>query len=176
MKARDVMTTPVVTVAPDASLLEAGELMVKHDISALPVVDKQGRLVGLVTERDFLRPAAPAAGRQRPRWLQVLTGQAKDGFRHPAERKVADVMTADPITVTEDTTLDKAIALMDRHSFHRLPVMRGSTLVGIISRADLLRALVQSLHKASTLSKQYADIRARMTALERESWLHRTRP
>ncbi len=176
MKARDVMTSSVVTVAPEASLLEAGELMVKHDISALPVLDRQARLVGIVTERDFLRPTTDGTGHERPRWLQVLMGRVKDGFRRSAERKVADVMTADPVTVTEDTPLDQVVMLMDRHSFHRLPVMRGATLVGIVSRADLLRALVQSLHKTSILSKQDADIRARLTALERESWLHRTRP
>jgi CBS domain-containing protein len=176
MKARDVMTSSVVTVAPDTSLLEAGELMVKHDISGLPVMDKEARLVGLITERDFLRPTGCGPDYKRPRWFQILTGQAKDGFRRQTERKVADVMTANPITVTEDTPLDEVVAHMDSHCIHRLPVVRGPKLVGIISRADLLRALVQSLHKTSALSKQDADIRARMTELERESWLHRTRP
>ena len=65
---------------------------------------------------------------------------------------------------------------MDHHCIHRLPVMRGVKLVGIVSRADLLRALVQSIHKASALSKHDDNLRARMTELERELWLHRTRP
>lgn len=176
MKVRDVMTSPVVSVGPDTTLLEAGELMLKHDISGLPVLDKDARLVGLITERDFLRPTGSGRGYQRPRWFQVLTGQAKDGFRRHADRKVAEVMTADPVTITEETPLEEVVGLMGHHLIHRLPVMRGAKLVGIVSRADLLRALVQSLHKTSALSKRDEDIRARMTELERESWLHRTRP
>ncbi|MGZ5849388.1 MAG: CBS domain-containing protein [Methyloceanibacter sp.] len=176
MKVRDVMTSPVVSVGPDTTLLEAGELMLKHDISGLPVLDKEARLVGLITERDFLRPTGSGPDYKRPRWFQALTGQARDGFRRQADRKVADVMTADPVTITEETPLEQVVGLMDHHCIHRLPVMRGAKLVGIVSRADLLRALVQSLHKTSAMSKHDDDLRARMTELERESWLHRTRP
>jgi CBS domain-containing protein len=175
MKVRDVMSSPVVSVAPDTSLLEAGELMLRHDISGLPVLDKEARLVGIITERDFLRPTGCGPGYKRPRWFQVLTGQAKDGFRQPS-RKVADVMTAAPVTITEETPLVEVVALMDHHRIHRLPVMRNSKVVGIVSRADLLRALVQSLRKTTAISKRDEDLRARMTELERESWLHRTRP
>jgi CBS domain-containing protein len=176
MKVRDVMTSPVVSVGPDTSLLEAGELMLRHDISGLPVLDKEARLMGLITERDFLRPAGCGPDYKRPRWFQVLTGQAKDEFRRQSNRKVADVMTADPVTITEDMPLEEVVGLMDHHLIHRLPVMRGAKLVGIVSRADLLRALVQSLRKTSAMSKHDDDLRARMTELERESWLHRTRP
>ena len=176
MKARDVMTSFVVTVGPDTSLLAAGELMLRHDISGLAVVDKEARLVGIITERDFLRPTGSGPDYKRPRWFQVVAGQAKAVFNRQSQRKVADVMTANPVTITEDTSLDEAVRLMDHHCIHRLPVMRGAKLVGIISRADLLRALVQSLCKTSALSKRDEDIRARMTELERESWLHRTRP
>jgi CBS domain-containing protein len=175
MKVRDVMTSPVVTAKLDSSLLEAGELMLKHDISGLPAVDKEGRLVGLITERDFLRPPGSGPDYKRPRWFQVLVGQAEDGFHRQAARKVADVMTPNPVTITEDTPLDQVVGRMDRLDLHRLPVIRGAKLVGIISRADLLRALVQSLHKTLAISKQDENLRARMTELERESWLHRTR-
>jgi CBS domain-containing protein len=176
MKVRDVMSSPVVSVRPDTSLLEAGELMLRHDISGLPVLDGEGRLVGLITERDFLRPTGYAPGYKRPRWFQVLSGQAKDDFARQANRKVADIMTANPITIAEDTPLEEVVGLMDHHYIHRLPVMRGAKLVGIVSRADLLRALVQSLRKTSAISKRDEDLRARMTEIERESWLHRTRP
>jgi CBS domain-containing protein len=176
MKARDVMTSSVVTVGPDTLLLEAGELMLKNDISGLPVVDKEARLVGIITERDFLRPTGSGPDYKRPRWFQVIAGQVKDGFRRQAHRKVAEVMTANPITITEDTSLDEAVGIMDHHSIHRLPVMRKAKLVGIVSRADLLRALVQSIHKTSAMSKHDENLRARLTELERESWLHRTRP
>jgi CBS domain-containing protein len=176
MRVRDVMTSPVVSVGPDTSLLEAGELMIRHDISGLPVLDKEARLVGLITERDFLRPTGSGPDYKRPRWFQVLVGQAKDEFSRQADRKVADVMTADPITITEETPLEEVVGLMDQHCIHRLPVVRGTKVVGIVSRADLLRALVQSLCKSSAMSKRDENLRARMTEIERESWLHRTRP
>jgi CBS domain-containing protein len=176
MKVRDVMSSPVVSVRPDTSLLEAGELMLRHDISGLPVLDGEGRLVGLITERDFLRPTGSGPDYKRPRWFQVLSGQVKDGFRRQSERKVADVMTVDPVSITEETPLEEVVGLMDHHCIHRIPVMREAKLVGIVSRADLLRALVQSLRKTSAISKRDEDLRARMTEIERESWLHRTRP
>ena len=176
MKVRDVMTSPVVSVSPDTSILDAGELMLRYDISGLPVVDTGGHLVGIVTERDFLRPAGSSTDYKRPRWFQVLTGQAPKTFAVPCERKIAEVMTTNPITVTEDTPLEETVRLMDERCIHRLLVTRGAKLVGIVSRADLLRALVQSLRKTSTVSRRDEDLRARMTELERQSWLHRTRP
>jgi CBS domain-containing protein len=94
MKVRDVMTSPVVSVGPDTPLLEAGELMLRNDISGLPVLDREARLVGLITERDFLRPTGCGPDYKRPRWFQVLAGRAKDEFGRQSNRKVADVMTA----------------------------------------------------------------------------------
>ena len=177
MKVRDVMTRDVVSVSADASVLQAGELMVRHDISGLPVVDTKGHLVGIVTERDFFRPDEPSASHSRPRWLQLLTGQswlpaAPERFR---ERRVCDVMTRDPATVTEDASLDKVVDLMELRGIKRLPVMRDGQLVGVISRGDLLRALVISIRKDMAAAKESEAARARLTELERESWLHRAR-
>jgi CBS-domain-containing membrane protein len=112
MKIRDVMTQPAISVPVDASVLQAGELMVRHDISGLPVTDAKGHLVGIVTERDFLRPAGVSTGFRRPRWLEVITGQSippaePERFR---ERRVADVMTPEAVTVVEDTPLDEWFA------------------------------------------------------------------
>ncbi|HZP10312.1 CBS domain-containing protein [Methyloceanibacter sp.] len=96
-----------------------------NELPPPPVVDGYGHLVGLITERNFLRPGA---GHKRPRWFQVLAGRVKKGLRQQAGRKVDDVMTPDPIIATEDASLDQVVVLVDRHSFHRLPVMRGTTL------------------------------------------------
>lgn len=177
MKVSDVMTGPVVSVGPDASVLEAGELMLSHDISGLPVVDQAGRLIGMVTERDFLRPPRRGTAYERPRWFQVVTGQAAvdDGFDHYSARKIAEVMTPSPITVTEDLALDEAVRLMHDHDVMRLPVLRGGKLVGIVARADLLRALIKAVRASSAASEQDRELRAHMTELERQSWLHRTR-
>jgi CBS domain-containing protein len=177
MKVGDVMTTSVVSVGPEASVLEAGELMLARDISGLPVIDAQGRLIGIVTERDFLRPPRARRGEQRPRWFQVMTGGAtmQDGFNHRSGRKVDEVMTPAPITVTEDTPLDEAARLMHEHDVTRLPVVRGSKLVGIVARADLLRALIKAVHETTVAVEKDRELRAHLTEIERQSWLHRTR-
>ena len=177
MRVRDVMTQEVIPVAADASVLQAGELMARYDISGLPVVDDEGHLVGIVTERDFLRPEKTTGDRPRPRWFEVLAGRsippaAPDRFR---ERRVAEVMTPNPITVGEDMPLDEVVQLIELRDIKRLPVMRGDQLVGVVSRGDLLRALVQSIHNGAGAMKESQATRARLTELERQSWLHRTR-
>ena len=143
MKAKDVMTRHVVTIAPNASILEALRLMLQHKISGLPVVDEKGNLAGIVTEGDFLRRAETGTERKRSRWFEFLVGPgalAADYVRSHA-RRVDEVMTTDVHTITEDAPLDDVVALMEKHRIKRLPVMRGGELVGILSRANLLHAL-----------------------------------
>jgi CBS domain-containing protein len=143
MKAREIMTMEVVSVSPDASILEAVRLMVQNRISGLPVVDHQGTLVGVVTEGDFLRRAETGTQRKRARWIEFFMGQGQsvDEYVHTHGRKVADVMTPTPITITEDTRLDDIVNLMEQSSVKRLPVARQGRVVGIVSRANLLHAL-----------------------------------
>ena len=124
MRAREIMTMEVVSVSPDASILEAVRLMLQNRISGLPVVDRQGMLVGVVTEGDFLRRAETGTQRKRARWIEFFMGpgQSADEYVHSHGRKVADVMTSTPITITEDTRLDDIVSLMERSSIKRLPV------------------------------------------------------
>ena len=177
MEVHEVMTWSVISVPAEASVLEAGELMVRHDISGLPVVDANGHLVGMVTERDFLRPDGITVDTRRPRWFEVLAGRSNPpaGPARCRERKVADVMTTNPVTVCEDTPLDEAARLMESRAIKRLPVLRNGELVGVVSRADLLRALVRSIREGTGPAKETEAARARLTELERQSWLHRTR-
>jgi len=143
MKAKDVMTPHVITVAPDASILEALRLMLQNKISGLPVVDKNGDLAGIVTEGDFLRRTETGTERKRPRWVEFILGPgtlAKD-YVHSHARRIDEVMTADVQTITEDCELDDVVALMEKHRIKRIPVVRGNALVGIVSRANLLHAL-----------------------------------
>jgi len=117
--------------------------MLRHKISGLPVVDADGKLLGIVTEGDFLRRAETATERRRPRWLNFLVGPGRlaDEYVQTHTRKIADVMTSEPYTVTEDTSLEEVVTLMEKHRIKRLPVMRKKQLVGIVSRANLLHAL-----------------------------------
>jgi CBS domain-containing protein len=173
MKASDVMSSRVVSIAPEATVLEAIELMLENRISGLPVIDRAGALVGIVTEGDFLRRAETGTERKRPRWLEFLLGPnrlAKD-YVHSHGRKVEEVMTRELVTASEDTPLDEVVRIMERKRIKRLPVMRGRDVVGIVSRANLLHALATMSRDLPGLAKCDADIRQRvMDELARQPW------
>jgi CBS domain-containing protein len=143
MRAQQVMTTPVITVRTDTTILEAADIMLRQHISGLPVVDESGKLVGIVSEGDFIRRSELGTQRKRGRWLQFFVGPNKvaSEFVHEQGRMVGEIMTSDPIAVGEDSSLDEIVLLMERKNIKRLPVMRGDRLVGIVTRANLLQAL-----------------------------------
>jgi CBS domain-containing protein len=173
MKVRDVMTKPVVSIDAEAPISFAIRLMLQKKISGLPVVDAAGNLVGVVTEGDFLRRAETGSQVAPPRWLEFLMGPgplARDYVKAHG-RKVSEVMTRDAKTVDEDTQLNDVVALMERNHIKRVPVLRGKKLVGIVSRANLLRALVSYLHPASAPANGDATIReAILRELNNERW------
>ena len=143
MRAHQIMTRNVITVRPDSSIVDAAKLMLEHHVSGLPVLDKDGALVGIVSEGDFLRRSEIGTQRKRPRWLQYLMspGRAANEFVHQSGRKVEEIMAREPVTVTEDTQLEELVSLMEKHDIKRLPVMRDDRLVGIVTRANLLQAV-----------------------------------
>jgi CBS domain-containing protein len=172
---RDVMTRSVVSVRPDASIAEAAQKMVAHQISGLPVIDEAGKLVGIVTDRDLLRREKGQSRSERPRWLDFLIGPEppQRAFMPFHERRVSEVMTAEPLTVAEDAPLQAAVRLMEQHQLKRLPVMRGDRIVGIIARGDLIRALAMKIIKVQATNN--AVQRDRLLELERQAWMHRIR-
>ncbi|KAA0074148.1 CBS domain-containing protein [Tardiphaga sp. P9-11] len=143
MRAHQIMTRNVLTVSPNTTVEVAAKTMLDHHISGLPVLDMSGNLVGIVSERDFLRRAEIGTQRKRPRWLQFFMspGSVADDFVHERGRAVSDVMTSDPITVTESMPLTDVVALMEKKNVKRLPVVNGRRLVGIITRANLMQAV-----------------------------------
>src|SRR5438094_8226045 len=140
MRAHQIMTRSVTTVAPDATILEAANVMLRWHVSGLPVVDAAGKLVGIVSEGDFMRRGEIGTRRKRGRWLKFLLGAGATAadYVHEQGRKLSGVMTADPIIVAEDATLEQIVMSMETNGVKRLPVMRGDELVGIVSRANLL--------------------------------------
>jgi len=172
MKVCDFMTRRVVTVPPDTSILSAAQLMLEHKISGLPVIDDQGRVVGIVSEHDLLR--RHGNGMKRPHWLQLMIGDAElagepAGFH---DRKVSEVMTRDPVTVTPASPIGEACRLIEDRGIKRLPVVQDGMLVGIIARADLMRALTSAVRIAANAD---AGVKARLAELERQFWLNRAR-
>ena len=173
MKAGNVMTRKVVSIRPNASIAEMVRLMLDNRISGLPVIDDHGELVGIVTEGDCLRRAETGTERKRPRWLEFIIGPSRLAaeYIHAHSRKVAEVMTQAPITITEDTALDDIVHLMETHRIKRLPVVRDRKVVGIVSRADLLHALASAAKSIPTGTPTDAAIRDQLvTELAKQPW------
>ena len=144
MKISEIMTQEVMSVAPQTPIREAAEIMLKNHISGLPVIDERDVLVGIVTEGDFLRRAELGTEKRRPKWLEFVVNPAKlaGEYVHSHSRTVANVMTTQVYTVGEETSLQEAVDVMERRQVKRLPVTRAGRVVGIVTRANLLRALV----------------------------------
>ena len=173
MKAKDVMTSPVVSIELDASIWQAVRIMLQRHISGLPVIDQKGALVGIVTEGDFLRRAETGTQRRRPRWLEYLIGPGRlaDEYTRSHGRKVSEIMTADPLTITEDTPLDEIVRLMEKRQIKRLPVVREQHVVGIVSRANLVHALASVARDIRPTLPSDQAIRDRILAeLASQSW------
>jgi CBS domain-containing protein len=152
MKASDIMTTGVVSTKPECPLSEVLQAMRDRRISGLPVINSAGKLVGILTEGDCLRRVETGTEIKRPLWRELFTGPEKlaEEYIRAHGRKVVEVRTPDPITVTEDTDVSEIIHLMEKNRIKRLPVMKGDAVVGIVSRANVIRALAGLLHGAKT--------------------------
>ena len=173
MKAQDVMTQHVIAVGPNDPVTKAVRTMLQNDISGLPVLDVEGQLVGMITEGDLLRRAETATQRKRPRWLEFFVGAGKlaDEYVRTHGRKVREVMTADPVSVVEETPLEDVVTLMERRRIKRVPVVRGAKVIGIVSRANLLHALARLSGEAKPASADDKTIRQSLVAeLGHEKW------
>jgi CBS domain-containing protein len=171
MRAHQIMTRSLITIAPDATILEAAKTMLRHHVSGLPVVDAAGKLVGIVSEGDFIRRNEIGTQRRRGRWLTFLLGDSVADYIREHGRKISDVMTSEPITVTEDATLEDIVNAMETNDIKRLPVMRGDNLVGIVSRANLLQAVASLAHEIPDPTADDDHIRRRIIqALEKNDW------
>lgn len=143
MQAKDIMTTSVISVPLEGQIEDAVRLMLDHHISALPVVDAQGDLKGLVSEGDLMRRVRETDGPRRSWWLEVLGGtrESAQDFVKLKSHHVEDVMTRNIVSVEEDTKVAEIARLLEKHRIKRVPVLRDDRLVGIVSRANLLHAL-----------------------------------
>ena len=171
MRAHQIMTRAVVTVTPDSTILEAADIMLKHHVSGLPVVDAAGKLVGIVSEGDFIRRSEIGTQRKRSRWLKFLMGTDATQYVREHGRKVSEVMTRDPLTIAEDATLEEIVNAMEANGIKRMPVMRDGKLVGIVSRANLLHAVASLAREIPDPTADDDHIRSRIIqALEKHDW------
>ena len=144
MRVRDVMTYGVIGVPESASLAEAVETMLRSRVSALFVFDADNAVIGVLSEGDLLRRSELGSERKRPHWLELLLGSGRlaEAYAHEHGRKVGEVMTPNVETISEDADLSEAVDRMIHRHIKRLPVLRGQTVVGVISRSDLLKGLL----------------------------------
>ncbi len=175
MQAKDVMTQTVISLDPDDTILRAIRLMLQNKISGLPVVDKSGQLVGIVTEGDFLRRSETATERHRPRWIEFLTGPGPLASEYVRSngRKVSEVMTTHVISIAEGAPLADVVQLMEKYQVKRVLVLRENKLVGIISRSNIVRAVAVAGRQASQAvpATDDAEIRQQlMASLETQRW------
>ena len=146
MKTRDFMTSPVVSVTPDMPVNQVARVLLEHGISAAPVVDERGELIGMISEGDLIARDDRAREARRDWWLTLL---AEGEALHPdflasvkaPQTRVRNVMTSPVITVGEETELSDVARLLTAHRIKRVPVLSDGRIVGILSRADCVRAL-----------------------------------
>jgi CBS domain-containing protein len=145
MHARDVMTTEIVSVSPENSVRHAAEIMLTHNVSGLPVIDGRGVLMGIISEGDLIRRTE--LGSEAIVSLvngALLAEERASAYIRRSSWKVGDAMSRNPIVIDEDTSLARVSRLMQEHGIKRIPVARNGELVGIVSRADLLKAIVMA--------------------------------
>jgi len=144
MRADDIMSMEVVTVSPDAHVRDIAKKLLEHHVSALPVVDGQGRLLGIVSEGDLMRRRESGTERRQSWWLRLLQNPNELAGEYVKTHGLhaKDVMTQKVITVTEDTPVTKIAELLEKHHIKRVPVVHDGRVVGIVSRANLLHGLI----------------------------------
>jgi len=146
MKAADVMVTNVISVTPNVLVQDVAYILLSNRISAVPIVDDEGELLGIVSEGDLMRRAETGTGRHRPWWLAMLTGRDIRALDYAKEhsRRITDVMTSKVVTATPDTPLRDIATLLEKNGIKRVPIVKDGKMVGIVSRANLLQALASS--------------------------------
>lgn len=174
MRAHQIMTRPVITVTPDTTMVEAANLMLQKHVSGLPVVDATGKLVGMISEGDFIRRSEIGTQRKRGRFLKFILGPgtAASDFVQEHGRRVSEIMTSEPlITVGEETSLEQIVELMERNSIKRIPVIRDDKVVGIVSRSNLLQAVASLARDVPDPTADDDHIRNRVIdTLAKQEW------
>jgi CBS domain-containing protein len=148
--AKSVMTTDTITVPPETTVAETARRMLIHHVSAVPVVDPDNRLLGLVSEGDVMRYFGKQFQSKRAEWLRMLAEGESLAPEFLAEirlnqRHVCEIMSTAIVSADEEASLAELADLMLEHGIKRVPILRDGALVGIVSRADLIRVVVENL-------------------------------
>jgi CBS domain-containing protein len=172
MLAKDIMSSPVISIEPSASIAEAARLMLSHHISGLPVVLADGRLVGMVSEGDFLRRSEIGTEQKHSGWLSFFLspGKAADEYVRSHGRRIEEIMSDNVVCTRPDAPLEEIVGQMIDRNIKRLPVVLDNKLEGIVSRSDLLRALAGQLPTTLTAATDAQLEDAIVLELRRRAW------
>ena len=165
MQAKDIMTTNVTTVGEDATVQEIAKLLLERRISAVPVVDRSGSVIGMVSEGDLMRRAETGTERHLSWWLGLLASPDEKSIAYVKSHggHVADVMTRGVVSLDEHDTLEAIADRLEKHHIKRAPVIRDGKIIGIVSRADLLHGLV-ARQAAPVATAEDSTIRSKIEA------------
>jgi CBS domain-containing protein len=151
LKAKDIMTKKVITISPDATVEELARTLMENKISGVPVVSAEGRMEGIVTENDLIRKNKrlhiPTVIRLFDAFILLGSGKAEDEIKKMAATTVGEIATEKVVSITEDTSLDEIATIMAEQHIHLLPVLREGAVVGIIGKADMVRAMTDEASK-----------------------------
>ena len=173
MRAVDVMVRDVVTVHPDTGVADAVKLLAEYDVSALPVLDDAGNLVGMLSEADLIHRVEIGTEKRRAWWQEALTGASTlaADFAKSHGKKVGEVMAAGVVSVSEDTPLSEIAALLERKRIKRVPVVKDGKLVGIVSRSNLIQALASVVDRVDQHDETDRQIRLELLSrLQQQPW------
>ncbi len=173
MRAIDVMVRHVITVHPDTDVADAIKLLSEHDVSALPVVDSEDHVIGIISEADLIHRVEIGTEKHRPWWLEAVTGASAlaEDFAKSHGKKVEELMTTDVVSATEDTPLSEIAALLERKRIKRVPIVRDGKLLGVVSRSNLIQALASIIGHNEETHDRDLDIRHELLAqLEQQPW------
>jgi CBS domain-containing protein len=168
MKAADVMVRDVITVKPDDKVADAVELLSTYDISALPVVDDNRRIVGILSEADLIQREEIGTQNQHQRWLEAILPASKlaKEFAKSHGQRVEEVMTTRVVAASENTSLSEIAKLLEKHRIKRIPIVEEGVLVGIVSRSNLIQALASAQAHAQDEEPE-SDRQIRLDLLDR---------
>jgi CBS domain-containing protein len=174
MNAGHIMTRQVVTVGPEANVVDIARLMLERNISGVPVVDEEMRVLGIVSEGDLVRRHEIGTGHRRQSWwLNFITGPATQAqeYTKTHAKRARDVMTSPAITVAEDTTIAEIAETLEKNHIKRVPVVRGDRLVGIVSRANIVQLLAAAKRLEVPVDASDDKLRQQiMEVLRKQPW------
>ncbi|MCS0495702.1 CBS domain-containing protein [Ancylobacter sp. MQZ15Z-1] len=175
MKARDVMTAPVITAKPTDTVAQVAKTLLEHRIGGVPVVDDAGALIGIVSEGDLIRRIEAGTARRRSWWLEAMLDDATLELEYVKShgRTASDVMRRSVVTATPDAPLHEIASLFEGHDIKRVPIVEDGRLVGIVSRSNLIQAVATP--RAANLDIPVTDSAIRSRVMERlreQPWAH----